>query len=215
MNNVDKSGFVVIQPSSSVDAVVACSLETFSLDDEFDHLALSHVWGDANVTEDILVNGLVLPVTVNLVAALRQLRKTRAEDESSALQELPLLVWADAIFINQNDITERSSQVQLMRSIYGRARKVVSWLEPEADDGARTIATTRAIALEVTNLGPDDDRLDWLRQYPELTTEIVIGGLWEAVGHLWNRDYWKRTWILQETVLAREVLILYSAQISP
>ena len=60
---------IVIQPSPAIDAAIDCSLETFSLDDEPNYFALSNVWGDP--TEDIIVNGFILPVTVNLVIALR------------------------------------------------------------------------------------------------------------------------------------------------
>lgn len=38
--------------------------------------------------------------------------------------------WADAICINQQDIKERTQQVQLMGQIYGSAETVYSWLGP-------------------------------------------------------------------------------------
>ena len=51
------------------------------------YTALSYVWGDAPVTEEISVNGVSFAVTSNLALALRQIRKSFGE----------VLLWADAI----------------------------------------------------------------------------------------------------------------------
>lgn len=40
----------------------------------------------------------------------------------------PLLLWVDFICINQNDLTERSQQLQWMTEIYKKAEKVHVWL---------------------------------------------------------------------------------------
>src|SRR5690349_15461535 len=57
-------------------------------------------------------------VTRNLVEALRMFRR----------QQIPRALWADAICINQKDLEERSSQVQLMTRIYSEASAVLIWL---------------------------------------------------------------------------------------
>jgi hypothetical protein len=80
--------------------------------------ALSYVWGDATVTKEIVVNGQNLKVTTNLESALRHLRKL----------DRALVLWADAICINQNDTAERNSHVLLMGKIYKSAAKVTIWL---------------------------------------------------------------------------------------
>ena len=51
------------------------------------YTALSYVWGDACVTEDIIVNGVSFAVTSNLASALKQSWKGFGE----------VLLWADAI----------------------------------------------------------------------------------------------------------------------
>ena len=81
---------VLLLHSHSFDeAVVSCSLEVMTLDPEPSraYTALSYVWGDASVTEDIAVNGVSFAVTSNLASALRQIRKSYGE----------VLLWADAI----------------------------------------------------------------------------------------------------------------------
>ena len=80
---------VVLHSTSSDVALVSCSLEVMTLDPESSRVytALSYVWGDATVTEDIIVNGVSLAVTSNLASALRQIRKSFGE----------VILWADAI----------------------------------------------------------------------------------------------------------------------
>lgn len=56
----------------SDDGVVQCSLSTVSLDDDdVSFTALSYVWGNETITEDIILNGHRRAVTTNLESALR------------------------------------------------------------------------------------------------------------------------------------------------
>ncbi|TGO66563.1 hypothetical protein BELL_0947g00020 [Botrytis elliptica] len=82
------------------------------------YTALSYVWGDANDTTYIFVDGFQFAVTVNLAAALHDLR-----DEKRQLR-----LWADAICINQTNNLERSQQVGLMKEIYSYAQNTVVYL---------------------------------------------------------------------------------------
>ncbi|KAF2028104.1 HET-domain-containing protein, partial [Setomelanomma holmii] len=96
---------------------VCCRLEERFLDDLPSYNALSYVWGDSRVKESISCNGQRMDVTTNLADALRTLRPSSAT-----------WVWADAICINQDDVLERNSQVQLMKEVYSKAEKVAIWL---------------------------------------------------------------------------------------
>ena len=75
--------------------LVSCSLEVMTLESEPSvvYTALSYVWGDACVTEDIILNGVSFAVTFNLASALKQIRKCFGE----------VLVWADAICTRLSD----------------------------------------------------------------------------------------------------------------
>lgn len=72
---VDKSRtrVLVLHSHSSDAAPVSCSLKVVILDPEPSsaYTALSYVWGDASVTEDINVNGVPFAATTNMVSALR------------------------------------------------------------------------------------------------------------------------------------------------
>lgn len=94
--------------------------------------------------------------------------------------------WIDALCINQRDFDERSRQVRLMPFIYTRAQKVLLWLGNLA-------------ALD------GDPALTGMR------SENFKRGLASAVLPLCLDSYWKRMWIIQEIILAREVEIFFES----
>ena len=60
---------------------------------------LSYCWGETTDREaNIICDGFRLPVTNNLLSALRSLRKPKSN----------LLIWVDQICINQEDVGERT-----------------------------------------------------------------------------------------------------------
>ncbi|KAG5746666.1 hypothetical protein H9Q72_006511 [Fusarium xylarioides] len=80
--------------------------------------ALSYVWGSSRATETIQIDGHDHNISVNLACAIRHLR-----DERNSV-----LIWIDALCINQCNIGERSSQVAMMRDIYASAQHVIVFL---------------------------------------------------------------------------------------
>lgn len=85
-----------LHSQSSNATIVSCTLEviTLELEPSMVYTALSYVWGDASVTEDIIVNGVSFAVTTNLASALKQIRKVFGE----------VLLWADAICTRLGDM---------------------------------------------------------------------------------------------------------------
>ncbi|KAH9203347.1 heterokaryon incompatibility, partial [Leptodontidium sp. 2 PMI_412] len=122
-------------------------LSTVSLDDSPQFIALSYVWGDAAITEDIMVNGITMPVTVNLSSALKHVgkhwQKTFRGRKSSSFQ-----LWVDALCINQLDILERKEQILLMRLIYTSAELVLGWLGPEDEQVPLALETLKMLEPE-------------------------------------------------------------------
>jgi hypothetical protein len=119
-----------LAPGSYDDAIV---IEMW-VESVFEHTtpeyhALSYVWGTSTSPHKALVNGQALPITTNLDCALRHLRYS---DKSRIL-------WIDALSINQTDLSERSSQVQIMSNIYSFAKTVIVWLGPGNEDDEETI----------------------------------------------------------------------------
>jgi len=120
------------------------------------------------------------------------LRYLRYEDRERIL-------WVDAICINQTDLAEKSSQLKMMRDIYTSAERVVVWLGEEYN------AQVALSFLDQIESKLDDPYLDAVRQDTELDRFK-----WEALGDLFNvqnRPWWSRTWILQEVMHQRPVLV--------
>jgi hypothetical protein len=57
-----------------------------------------------------------------LTGALRQLRSRAAQSGE------PLVLWTDAVCINQLDVDERSQQVAMMQRVFESAASVLIWL---------------------------------------------------------------------------------------
>lgn len=98
---------------------IRCQLFRASLDECTSYYALSYVWGSRKTTRLITLNGRPFAATVNLESALRHLRQRHSEG---------LVIWIDALSINQNDDEERSQQVQLMGKIYRSCIEVIVYL---------------------------------------------------------------------------------------
>lgn len=109
----------------NIDARVECKLSIVSLKDNPKFTAVSYVWGDPNVTEDILLDGQVVPVTTNLAATLKHVKNHwRTVFPGRDLNEFRL--WADAVCVNQAALKERGSQVRLMRFICSDVELAIS-----------------------------------------------------------------------------------------
>lgn len=82
--------------------------------------AHSYCWGDETDVVGLRCNGKRMQITRNLDAALHRLRESYHV----------LLIWADAISINRDDIAERNQQVSVMDQISSIASQVYIWLGP-------------------------------------------------------------------------------------
>ncbi|KAI1480968.1 heterokaryon incompatibility protein-domain-containing protein [Daldinia eschscholtzii] len=95
-----------------------CRLETRELNNASIYRALSYAWGSPSVTKPITVNNINMAITINLDTALRHLRR----------EDIDIVLWVDALCINQADLDERETQVQIMRQIYSHAVNVIVFL---------------------------------------------------------------------------------------
>ena len=200
---------------SNDDPVLKCRLVVASLEDNPSYIALSYVWGDPSVTENIVVNGSIMAITSNLASALQTIRNTMVVDGDRRKQEAPASVrtggsdttssirlWADAICVNQTDFSERNQQVSLMSMIYQSATMVISWLGPGDEQITRTL-----YSLE------DSATLDWMKEFPqiwEIDEDEDLNDFCSGLMALIALPYWRRIWIIQEMVYAK-MLVLMSA----
>ena len=100
---------------------ISCGLSAVSSDDEnLSYEAISYVWCDPAVTKPIICNDVVIQVTTNLESPLRHIRR---KDEARVL-------WADAVWINQGDVSEKNHQVGFMKYVFEKCSKGLVWLGP-------------------------------------------------------------------------------------
>lgn len=94
-------------------------------------------------------------VTESLVIALESLKSNTNE----------VLIWADAVRINQKDPIEKSEQVQFIRDIYKAASRVVIWLGPSTPETCCTIKEMDKLGGKLLDTGvwdlTSDDILHW------------------------------------------------------
>lgn len=113
----DQIRVLTLEPGSSEEDI-SCRLSTVSLSSRPQIETLSYCWGSQDLAQPLLLNGQAFSVTENLYSALFHLR----------LQNRPLYLWVDALCINQEDVFERSSQVEMMREIFKSCTCVYVWL---------------------------------------------------------------------------------------
>ncbi|KAJ4313527.1 protein phosphatase regulator [Neodidymelliopsis sp. IMI 364377] len=105
--------------------------------------------------------------------------------------------WIDAICINQASFEERNHQVKLMRQVYSNAQSVSIWLgECEAES-------------------PMDVVMDKIANSQFASYKNISGPTeqdTEAMRALCDDKYWRRMWVIQEVVLARQPIIHYGSK---
>ncbi|RYP42459.1 hypothetical protein DL767_000147 [Monosporascus sp. MG133] len=163
--------------------------------------ALSYTWGHQTDTKFITCDGQPLVITSNLFAALWRFR------EDGRL--VPL--WADAVCINQANITEKTHQVRMMREIYMAASLVLTWLGEEAETDAEGFLFLKELHERFgPSLEPHAEMI--FATGPQLNLPPIDHPRWAALFKIFHRPYWFRSWIIQEIVYARECLVQCGTQ---
>jgi hypothetical protein len=185
------------------DEPLQCRLHPAKLDTPYE--ALSYYWGTDEPTKEIKIlkyeqaggSRSIIDIKVpkffirsNLFAALKALRDP----------EKAILLWVDAICINQEDDDEKMVQVAIMEEIYRMAGAVLIWLG------------------EPTNHCPSDSAFTFVRKVCDLRSfdtllEPKYADDWEALAKLMRNIWFSRRWVVQELALAKEAY-LYSGRYS-
>ncbi|KAF2731845.1 HET-domain-containing protein, partial [Polyplosphaeria fusca] len=152
-------------------------LSVIDLNDNPLFSALSYVWGVHSTTPHFVHCGASrIKVTPNCFSALVNLRKKLINE--------PLVIWVDAICINQNDDAEKSHQIPLMGDIYSKATSTCIWL------GEGTAGTDRAMQYLATAGAVA----------PVYTTTSDLAALL-------SREWIQRVWTYQEILLSSNAIV--------
>ncbi|TFB00853.1 hypothetical protein CCMA1212_007545 [Trichoderma ghanense] len=172
-----------------------------------------HVVGDGNMdaSPEKLVSEpfiSVIRITENLYAALRSLRKP----------DQTLVLWVDAVCIDQQNITERNSQVAHFPKTYAGAESVLVWLGPDdvSSHGRlclKFFADLAALILDDPASESGDDYRSWRKRFKINQAASAFLGSDNSqsrpIASLLERSWFKRRWIIQEVVLAKDVWVHY------
>ncbi|KAH9242334.1 hypothetical protein K456DRAFT_1905321, partial [Colletotrichum gloeosporioides 23] len=168
------------------------SLASFPLGNSPKYTAISYAWGDRRRVSNIRIDGELITITASLWHALAALRR----------RDQPVLIWVDALSINQHDIDELSHQVRIMDAIYSQADVVAACLGPpsEFDDSELAFDYLREISnTDGTNL------VDWFMLEKQISSVV----------RLFDRNYWKRLWVMQEVFHANRVEVYCGSDSMP
>ncbi|KAL9111525.1 MAG: hypothetical protein Q9227_004013 [Pyrenula ochraceoflavens] len=150
------------------DGPVKCEIVHRSLNERPQYDALSYYWGAPSATKAIAVNGAEVHVRRTLCRFL----------ECLMARFTTLVVWLDAISINQEDVEERNWQVSLMGEIYSGAENVYAWLgegDPDCEYAMEQIQNMYGL--------PEGQKSASSSQIPRAYLE-----------ELFLRPYWARVW---------------------
>ncbi|ORY70513.1 heterokaryon incompatibility protein, partial [Pseudomassariella vexata] len=203
-----------LHPWASTNAALRCRVIVQQID-EAPYEALSYVWGDKTPYADVHChdggiddekgeNDGVASIGANLAKALMAFR---LPDESRRL-------WVDAVCINQEDLSERQSQVRLMGQVFRDASHVLCWLggfeDPELGQKKAGVAID---FLRRFNAAPREvlrEAQDYLHATNAHTpTHKPTLESWLLIKDLFDVEYFHRAWIIQEVGLARKARLYW------
>ncbi|KAL9613631.1 MAG: hypothetical protein Q9167_001859 [Letrouitia subvulpina] len=180
--------------------------------------ALSYHWGDSDDKRDIHVNGARTEVTRNLRVALEHLQESKSD----------VMLWIDALCINQTDKEEKDHEIKRMREIYGMSASTISWLGPADIDSDLVMAKIRKIGahieshdarglfyklVETPNSAESAEYDATNEEISTLMSTFLDSALREffpvaAFDRLLLRPYWERVWIFQEIIVSPRVEVM-------
>ncbi|PMD29700.1 hypothetical protein L207DRAFT_520779 [Hyaloscypha variabilis F] len=230
------------RPAPSMSEDLQCTIEHVSLDENPVYNALSYTWS-GKVDDPALskapkilhissneLSEVSMDITPILNAALRYLRP---KHDPPVNEELVL--WVDAICINQQDNTEKAWQVAQMQRVYSQALRVLVWLGPPADGSNIAISALLAMRrfalrasgyvqegtsnVDMKNVPVDhsqqamNDQLvaaSFGRMFQKnvVTSSRISTYPIDEVAKLLSREWWGRVWVWQELVMAKEVVFV-------
>ncbi|KAF9892254.1 hypothetical protein FE257_002031 [Aspergillus nanangensis] len=121
----------------------------------------------------------------------------------------PTYLWVDAICINQEDIEERTSQVNMMDQIFRSSENTIGWLGREDKHTEMAMQTIVKLYPYLEQLFHSD-----IRPYFEASPEdysrqgvpYISMAEWESLASIYLRQWFQRIWVLQEVTLAQGIV---------
>jgi len=205
--------------AGNAEVQIHCELSNFSRDSCPEYMALSYEWGIPLSEKPVIVNGFKMTVTANLQMALQHLIK---EDDD-------IIIWIDAICINQTDDDKKASHIGHMRDIYTQSAETFVWLGMSDKTADASINVMDLLGKELRELNIVKEFSDLSRfsntdqkLYNKKLAEIdaTVAGqfkVWEQYAFLImetymrfrNLSYLNRVWIIQEFTVSSKLRLAW------
>ncbi|KAL2200445.1 heterokaryon incompatibility protein-domain-containing protein [Corynascus similis CBS 632.67] len=198
---------------------IICQLFESCADEEegVPYRALSYTWGGCQHRPveglpRVLVDGHEIGLTENLYNALRHIRPRNRD----------LILWVDAICINQNNPQEKGHRVRHMGGIYKGAEEVLVWLglgDDASDYLLGLVSWIESEATEASAMERRDRRAEHccrhMNRWRANSNKRVLLRLNQAFRELLERPWFTRVWVLQEIAHAKTARILCGCRSCP
>ncbi|KAI4867426.1 heterokaryon incompatibility protein-domain-containing protein [Hypoxylon rubiginosum] len=154
--NIPEIRVLILLPSCDFQSDIECGLKRVPLRDPAigrteseTYEAVSYVWGAPEKVRRITINGQLVSITRNVEAMLRYFRHSQSKRN----------LWIDLLCINQDDVGERSQQVQLMKNIYTYSSNCLAWL-PEYKDRFSGATTNSKVVNDPSRVPKSEEEWD-------------------------------------------------------
>lgn len=187
---------IELVPAIDASFPLQCRISELSLwsEDLTDYEALSYTWGQPDFSETLSViqdgQTSVLGITPNLRDALERLR----------LPDRERRLWVDAVCIDQKDKTDKSKQIPALAQIFKCASRVLVWLG-RSPEGQQSLACIKNAVRFQSN--HDDE------------AKAHLPNTEKAIRSLVALPWFGRRWVIQEVVLAADVVMMCGSQDLP
>lgn len=179
--------------------------------------ALSYAWGDIRDTTVIDCSGTSQAISAHLHSGLCRVRHTTK----------PLVIWVDAICINQMNNIEKGLQVDFMSTIYEQAEEVIVWFGDVDDRSGNlafgTITKFNCMLLKVMLEHTRDDDTNEAHASSKHSTclryafdnikdnaaDCLEEGSLVFINALYSLPWFQRVWVLQEIGVANKATALW------
>ncbi|KAF7190898.1 Heterokaryon incompatibility protein 6, OR allele [Pseudocercospora fuligena] len=200
----------LLRARSTHDAdVLAFELTEHSVDNLPPYIAISYVWGSNSKQHTITINDHSFTVGANAREALQQ----------TCRDAMDWYMWMDSICINQEDLEEKSLQVEMMADIYRAASLVYACIGPPEDDIEVLLEAQSALSEARSYSFATREPEQYCEQPPheagnDIATEWLMSReeedlitMCEVFARLAHRAYWSRMWTVQEICMGDNIQI--------
>ncbi|KAI1743029.1 heterokaryon incompatibility protein-domain-containing protein [Xylaria scruposa] len=183
------------------DSHLECELAIFPLSEAPKFNAISYCWGDCGRLASMRCNGYEMMITPTLMEALQQLIGL----DRGGIE----WIWIDQVCIDQANVSERGSQVDMMKAIYKTSARTIIWLGTKIS-GIEAVGTLLEKLSRLYNQDIEPDGVRKRRRYTMDEYEAIDlphpkDPSWDVLGDILSRPWFVRCWVIQEAALSKDV----------